>query len=343
MLLLAGLLLATAAIARPAAPTESRLAGLERQAQPADGPLAELRAAAESGPLEKDLALRLAAAEIAAGRPEAAERQLRSVAERYESVRALLDLARLQARRGEGRQAGETLQRALRLAPNSEEVLSAFARVSLAAREPVPAIRTLEPLTRMHPAVAAHAYLLGIAWLQIAEYESAVESLERAWRLEPEEPQTLTALGLALNHQKRYDRARESLARSLEIAPRNAETLAALAEAEEGLGELAAAERHALQALSVAPDHSGARLVIGKVRMNQQRYEEARVALEEAIAADPTSAKAHYQLSLALARLGDREGSSRHLELYREALRQAEEYVVELRTKAGLGVSGMKR
>ncbi len=262
---------------------------------------------------------------------------------RFESVRELLESARQQARRQDPAGASESLRRALELAPNSEEVLSAFARVSLAAREPIPAIRALEPLTRMHPSVSAHTYLLGVAKLQIGEHDGAVEALERALELEPDRARTLSALGLAFNHQKRFEDASEALERALELEPEGVETLAALAQAEEGLGKLGAAEDHALRALRKLGDHAVAHLVIGKVRMNQRRYAEARDALERAVAADPTSSKAHYQLSLAYARLGDSEASERHLDLYRRTLREAEEYLIELRTKAGLGVSGMKR
>ena len=305
--------------------------------------LAELRAAADLSPLERDLALQLAEAEAATGQREAAEALLQSVVERFDSVRAMLDLARLQARRGDQDAAARGLRRALEIAPNSEELLSAYARISLVARAPIPAIRALEPLTRMHPRVADHAYLLGVARLQLGENESAIESLERARQLEPDRIQTLTALGLAFNSGKQFAEARAILERALIVDPGNAEALAALAEAEEGLGEYAAARGHALAALQNAPNHAGAHLVLGKVHMNQQEYATARDYLVKAVAADATSPKAHYQLSLAFARLGDSEASKRHLELYRKTQREAEEHLIELRTKAGLGISGMKR
>lgn len=303
--------------------------------------LATLRSAAEIGPLDRDLALHLAAAEAAAGRPEAAERQLESVARRFDSVQALLDLARLEVRRGKQQEARASLRRALELAPNSEEVLSAFARLSLALREPVPAVRALEALTRMHPSVPEHFYLLGVANLQIGENEGAADALGTSLELDPDRSRTLAALGLALNHQKRYGEARAALRRALELEPGNPEALAALAEAEEGLGDLESAERHALAVLERNDSHAGALTVLGTVRMKQQRYEEARDALGRAIATDPTSAKAHYQASLAYARLGDAENSKKHLELYREARQKTEDYLIELRTKAGLGSPGM--
>ncbi len=281
------------------------LGRLYLQQQRSEQALEVLRDAADLGRLERDLAFWLATAELAAGNPDAAERQLRSSVERFDSVKALLELAKLQARRGERTEATQSLRRALELAPNSEEVLSGFARLSLAAREPVPAIRALEPLTLMHPSVSDHAHLLGVARLQIGENDGAVEALQRALDLEPDRVRTLTALGLAFNNQKQFSEASEALGRALELRPENVEALAALAEAEEGLGELQSAEEHALRALAKASDHAVAHLVIGKVRMNQQRYAEARDALKRAVAADATSAKAHYQLSLAYARLQD--------------------------------------
>jgi cytochrome c-type biogenesis protein CcmH/NrfG len=84
-------------------------------------------------------------------------------------------------------------------------------------------------------------------------------------------------------------------------------------------------------------------MVLGQVRMKQRRYEEARDALVEAVRLNPRLPKAHYQLSLAFARLNDRENSQKHLELYRQALKEEEEHLIAIRTEAGLGVSGMKR
>jgi tetratricopeptide (TPR) repeat protein len=317
------------------------LARLYLQGQRLEPAVVQLREAAARGPLDRDLALRLAETELAAGDHAAAERELLSVVDRFESVRALLLLARLQAGRGEAAEAAANLDRAARIAPSSEEVLIARARIALAGRAPVPALLALEPLTRMHPEEAEYAYLLGVARLQIGESDGSVEALERSLAIEPRRPLTLIALGLALNGQKRFADARQVLRRGLQLEPENAEALAALAEAEEGLGDIAPAELHALRALSQAPTHAGALFVLGKLRMTQERYAEARDALSRALEADPESAKAHYQLSLAYARLDDAESSRRHRDLYRQALRRAEERLVELRTQAGLTTEGM--
>jgi tetratricopeptide (TPR) repeat protein len=349
---LAVLLVATPAWAQTAKPTSPApdVKAIQRRARQylaenrEGDAVAELRRAAKIGPLDRDLALRLASVEQAAGNRALAERQLRSAAERYKSVQALLQLARLQSGQGDAPGALESLNRARALAPNSEDVLSASAQVALAVRAPLPAIMALEPLTRMYPTVAQYPYLLGVALLQAGDMVGAVEPLQQAQRLEPNRVLTLVALGFALNGRKMYAEAKPGLLRALELEPENVEAVAALAEAEDGLGELAEAEAHAERALARASGHATANLVVGMVRMKQERYAEARAAFERAIAGDPASPKAYYQLSLAYARLGDEAGAQKQVELYQRKLREVDERVNQLRTATGMsGNGGMRR
>jgi tetratricopeptide (TPR) repeat protein len=276
------------------------------------------------------VALQQADEAFAAKRVDEAARLYASAGERG-SVRALLGLARVQTQRREPRQALDTLAKARALAPNSEEVLSAFARVALQARLPVTAILTLEPLARMLPSTMEYHYLLGVAMMQAGDMPSAVFALQDALALEPNRTVTLVALGLAFNSQKLYAEARQPLVRSLEIEPDNLEGLAALAEAEEGTGELAAAETHAQRVLGREAGNAIANVVMGLVRMKQERYAEARGFFERAIATDPLQGKAHYQLSLACARLGDDAGQAKHLALYQKVQQEVAARLAELR------------
>jgi tetratricopeptide (TPR) repeat protein len=304
--------------------------------------IAELRKAALAGPLERGLGLRLAAAEIADGHPAIAEQQLRAIAERHRSVQALMDLARLQTRQMNTPGALTSLAQARALAPNAEAVLNAFAQVSLSARAPVPALQVLEPLARMCPTVAQYHYMLGVALMQAGDVQASAAPLREADRLEPNRPFTLIALGLVLNSQKLYGEAKPYLERSLDLEPDNVEAVAALAESEEGLGELEAAETHALRAVARVSDHAIGNLALGMVRMKQERYEEACAALEKALRSDPASPKAPYQLSLAWARRGDEAQSRHYLDLYRQKVREIDMRLEEVRAKTGLS-GGMKR
>lgn len=269
------------------------------------------------------------------GRAEIAEAAFQKLAEEGESVRARLYLARLLAQRGDARGALGELASAREAAPNSEEVLSAYARVALGLQEPIPALEALEPLVRMHPGVAEYPYLLGVAWMQAGDMAAAAAVLERAVELEPERALGWIALGLARNGQKRHADARDALLEAVRLGPGNVEALAALAEAEAGVGELEAAERHARRALELhgkdGGSHAAAELALGVVLMKRGQHSAARDALERSVAADPSSAKAHYQLSLAYARLGEEEASREHLALYRRAREEIESRLLELR------------
>jgi tetratricopeptide (TPR) repeat protein len=247
------------------------------------------------------------------------------------SVRMLLQQARVQSGAGNAPAALALLGDARALAPNSEDVLSAYAQVALAARLPVQAIGVLDPLTRLCPEVAQYYYLLGVAYLQVGGMEQAVVALREADRLEPSRTMTLVALGLALNSRKQHADAQPFLRRALAAEPENADVLAALAETEEALGNSAEAEAHAMRALTSASDHAPAHFVIGLVRMKQARYGEARDALLRAIAAQPDMAKAHYQVSLAFARLGDEARAAAHVEIYQDKMREMEAALKKVR------------
>jgi tetratricopeptide (TPR) repeat protein len=305
--------------------------------------LAEIRRAAEQGPLDRDLALRFAAAEEAEGRVDRAQRELASAAERFSSVEALVQLARVQTGRHDLSAAIETLERARKLAPNSEDVLSASAQVALAIQAPAPAILFLESLARMCPTVVQYPYLLGVAYMQAGDSLGAVEPLQQAEKLDPNRVVTLVALGLALNGAKRHAEAKPYFARALELEPENVDAVAAVAEAEQGLGELAEAETHAQRALARAPTNPTANLVLGMVRMSESRYAEARDAFLKSMEGDPASPKAYYQLSLAYARLGDAEKAQEQVELYQKKLREIEERLAKVRTATGHAPSGGMR
>lgn len=258
------------------------------------------------------------------------------------SVREMVAHARQLAGQKEHREAAAVLERAIEIAPNSEEALRDYAHNSLAIKDPVGAMGALEPLTRMHPDNAEYPYLMGVAQLQVAGVGLAVESLQTSLALDPNRVLTLIALGFAYNAQKKFDEAKATLARSLVLEPEEVEALAAMAEALEGLGETEQAEYHAQRALARTPAHHAALYVLGKVRMSQGRFEEARDLFKRAVETSPDSPKALYQLSLAYSRLGDMENSKKHQQLYREAKDAEDQRIIEMRTRAGMGVGGMR-
>jgi tetratricopeptide (TPR) repeat protein len=302
-----------------------------------------LQAGAAAAPAGREAVLQRAQRALDEGRRAEAKQLLAEAADRFDSVRALVQLSRLQSGDGDAAGALQSLRRARALAPNAEEVLSAFAQVSIVTGSPVPAIVALDALVRMCPSVAQYQYMLGVALMRAGDGLDAVEALRAADQLEPGKALTLLALGIAMNSVQQYSDAKPVLVRALELEPGNSDALAALAEAEQGLGELDAAGAHARQALDRAPTHATASLVAGLIAMEREQYSNARDSLTRAVAADPTSFRAHYQLFLACSRLGDEAAAQAHLQRYRQTRREAEDRINELWRATGPSRAGSPR
>ena len=266
------------------------------------------------------------------GRTADALRLFLLAGDKYQSARAYLEAARLLRAAGNHAGALEAVTKAREIAPNSEDVLSAYAQLTLATKQPLPAAFTLLALTRMHPAVALYHYLLGVALLGMGDLPGASESLAEADRLEPDRAMTLLALGLVRNSRKLFAEAKTALSRCLELQRNSIEATAALAEAEAGLGNADAAVLHAQQVLAASAGNATANLVLGTVLMTQRKYPEARDQLLKAVAADPDSPKAVYQLSLVYARMGDDANAKKYLAIYQEKLRGFEDKLKILRS-----------
>jgi len=306
------------------------------------GQPAQTRATVNTSP-DRLVLLQQAAEAQQAGRTDEAVRLYRLVAERYQSVQAYLELARLQSRTKDAAAALASLSKARELAPNSEDVLSAYAQVALGAKLPMPAVLTLQSLSRIYPSVSQYHYLLGVGLMAIGDMPSAEEALTEANRLEPDGALILLALGLALNNRKHFADAKAALSRSLELQPERTEAVAALAEADAGLGNFDSAAAHAQRALERSPTSATANLVLGLVLMERRNYTGARDALLKAADADPDSPKAVYQLSLVYARLGDDTNARRYVDLYQEKLRSVAERIAVLRAGGALASGQVKQ
>ncbi len=255
------------------------------------------------------------------------------------SVKALLQLARTQFEQKNAAGALQSLRRARAIAPNSEEVLLAFAEAALAAGAPLEAATALHALVRISPTVAQYHYQQGVTLFRLGDTAAAVASLREAERLEPGQAAFLAALGSALNRQGLYAESKALLLRASSLDPDSADTIAALAEAEAGLGERDAAESHAERALVLASTHPTANLVLAGVRLEQERYAEARDAL---LKADPDLPVVHEQLSRAYTRLNDPVRAQLQQGLSRQKTKQREDRVQEVRRLTGFSTGEPK-
>ena len=126
-----------------------------------------------------------------------------------------------------------------------------------------------------------------------------------------------------------FARAQTLFSQALEIDPDNVDALIWTAfvdtalgvsnfNAENGAARLAAAERNAAKALSLAPDHAQAHFVFGFVMGVTNRAERAMAESRHALDLDPNLAFAHAMMGLRALHLGRGEETEGHV---REALR----------------------
>ena len=71
------------------------------------------------------------------------------------------------------------------------------------------------------------------------------------------------------------------------------------------------------------PNYAPAYETLGGILLKQQKYDQAKNALEKAIALNPDSVKAHYQLGMLLGRMGRQEDASKELAIVQQ-LNEAE-------------------
>ena len=275
--------------------------------------------AAELGPLDRDLSLYLADLEIADGRRAAALRQLVSVDRRYGSVESQVRLAAVYGQFSNRKRALDFLEKALQTAPHSLDVRRRHARLALQENVVPRAQVSAEVLVRLAPETAEFHELRGRVLMALRKMGEASEALLRAVELEPDRVSAFLPLGVALNHETRFEEGADYLRRYVDARPDDLAGQASLAESEERLGLKDEARARVDAVLEKEPDSARALLVLGMLHFGDRDFAAARSVLEKSVLADPKLSKAHYQLSLACARSGDRECARRHLTLYRKA------------------------
>jgi tetratricopeptide (TPR) repeat protein len=125
---------------------------------------------------------------------------------------ALLEAGRLE-------EADRTLQKAMSLAADDRNVLSALARVKTELKKPDEAVAPLRRLIRTDPREIIFRMLLAKALGDSGDPLQAEEVLSNAARDFPESAEPLTALAMRLQEVGRFDESQVLLRRSIELNP----------------------------------------------------------------------------------------------------------------------------
>ena len=190
---------------------------------------------------------------------------------------------------------------------------------------------------------------LGIEADSLHQYDRAAEVLDAVLKEKPEDPTALYALarteldrdnpgkaemlfhaylaqrpddasahyglGRLFQMQQRSGEASAEFRCSLDIQPSQTESYYQLGQMALDAHRDTEARAMFEKTLGRLPTHGGARTGIGILDYRAKEYKLARGSLEEAIASSPDYQAAHYYLGLTLGRLGDKEASTRELQV----------------------------
>ncbi len=257
---------------------------------------------------------------LSAGDLEAAQSAYQRHLEAHpNSVKTLQTLSAIALKRGNPAQAWDYIAQARKLAPNSAQVVFAFAGVSLENHLVSEAITALRLLLLREPDNPEYLLMLGNSVLESAtEFSKAVDYFRRYVELRPEDALGHMMLGYGHYVNREYEQAAAELRRTLEIQPDFLEAEYYLAMIDYHGNRDEAAVQRLTTLLARRPEHDKAHTALGKIFLRQRRFSEAVEHLQRAVALNGGSSDLHFNLSRAFTQLGDREEAERQLALYRD-------------------------
>ncbi len=295
--------------------------------------VAILERARQTGPPSYELAFNLGGAYLLDGDPgRALDAYDAALRVEPDSLPALRQAAETAERHEELERSLSYWMRAKKVEPHNPEVLLGFGRVCLKMDLLDDAEAALSDAASMRPGEVTYQYALAAAKVGKRQFEAAQGLLERLVTRRPEDPQLQYALGSVFYIQGRLSEAAARLGESVRLQPEQLASPYYLALVARDQGHEAEAIDALEKLLRRYPDHAPSCEVLGGLLMGAQRYSDAETRLRKAVALTPKSVKAHYQLGLLLARMGQTEEASEHLDLAK-SLRKEDEATSRLQLR----------
>ncbi len=118
------------------------------------------------------------------------------------------------------------------------------------------------------------------AGLQIVEHVKALSHYERAARIRENSPDAQLSMARSFIEKGEYSRAEETCRKVLVATPQNSDALNLLGQVLKLIGQYEAARSHFQEALSLNPNHLGARLNLGIMQNEWSEYDASRQTLQ---------------------------------------------------------------
>jgi tetratricopeptide (TPR) repeat protein len=234
-------------------------------------------------------------------------------------------LGEVHARAGDFIGAAGEFQRAAHMAP-TEEHLFDWGDNLLRLRAYDDAIDVFRASIKRHPQSARLQVGLGIALYSRGQYEEAVTVFCRASDLAPDDPRPYQFLGEMYGvSPAQAGEITTRLERFVRVQPDNAQAqyyyamnLWRSGQTGETKADLAKVEAGLRRAVAIDPKMVNGFFQLGVLLSEQQRYADAVEPLRTAVRLQPDLTQAHYRLSQAYQRLGQREEAAKELAIFQK-------------------------
>ena len=183
-----------------------------------------------------------------------------------------------------------------RVRPADSSVLLNLVQAQLMAGLSAPALRTAETLSRQNAKDVKLHFTLGVVLASKKQYGPAIHEFEIANALQPRTIEILHDLGQAYLRDGQFSKAEATLEQGLELDRNSAETLYLLAQCLADQNKDIEALELLVRARKIAPENIDVILLMARLSMKQQFYEDAIVLLREGIKLDAARAEFHAAL-----------------------------------------------
>lgn len=222
----------------------------------------------------------------------------------------------------------EEVQNAIRLDPGHEEYYIQLAQIFIDYSTPKAAVQLLEAAVGIFPSSSRIRFVLGVACIKASQTRKAERYLRESLRIQSRNPPTLRALVVLYEGESRWGSLLEVGELMVEFQDLQHEGYYYQAisfynlfrDQPDRLLQIKTLLRKSLALESnFAPSH----LMLGKLLREQGSYAEAVESLKRAIALDPESVGAHYNLARAYRELGETQKSAQMRKMFEILERKA--------------------
>jgi tetratricopeptide (TPR) repeat protein len=254
---------------------------------------------------QPDTTLRLANAFLALGLPDHAENSTeRALSQKPDCIACYQMLGQIAEHQGDSEKALSYLVKAKQLAPQDPEVLFEFGRVCLERNLLDDALPALRKAVELRPDNDAYVYALGSANVGKEQLPDALRLFQQLAKKHPQDATLMYAIGAVYYLESKFIEAESLLKQSLATHPDQIAPAYYLALTYDAMGDDERAIPIFQNLLKSNPQHAPSYVKLGGILVRQHHYEEAQRDLEQAVSLDPNSVEAHYQLGVALRRMG---------------------------------------